>query len=95
MTQNESPNARQLSFFVALIGALVGAAFFYGITMDIVVAVIFGTPIGLLVGVIAYRAVPRLMHRRDSRTAQLNGAAPPPPTIEEQAKPSFRMKTKN
>lgn len=93
MTQNQSPNTQRLPFFVTLIGALVGGAFFYAVTMDIALAVILGSPIGLLVGLIAYRAVPRMMHRRASRTAQLN--APAPPTIEEEAKPDFRMKTKN
>lgn len=94
MTQNESPNSQRLPFFVSLIGALVGGAIFYGITMDIALAVIIGSPIGLLVGLIAYRAIPRIMHQTDSPDAQLNGAAPAPPTIEEQAKPSFRMKTR-
>lgn len=95
MTQNQSPDTQRLPPFVPLIGALVGAAFFYGVTMDIFLAVFLGSPIGLLAGLLAYHAGPRLMHRSDSPTAQLNGAAPAPPTIEEQAKPSFRMKTRS
>lgn len=96
MRQSESPNRRQLPIFPGLVGALVGAAFFFGITMDIAVAAILGAPIGLLVGIIAWRAFPRIMNTaRHSRTDQLNGAAPAPPTVEEQAKPNFRMKIKN
>jgi hypothetical protein len=95
MTQAPNTNTRLLPFFVGIIGALVGAAFFFGVTMDIAVALILGAPIGLLFGIIGLRAFPRLMQRNVSRTAQLNGAAPAPPTIEEQAKPSFRMKIKS
>jgi predicted membrane-bound spermidine synthase len=92
MTQVPSPNIRQLPILVGLLGALVGAALFYGVTTNIALALILGAPIGMLIGIIAYRTVPRLMRRPESRTAQLNGAAPAPPTIEEQAKPDFRMK---
>lgn len=97
MTQAPTPSTRtsQLPIIIAVIGALVGAALFYGITTNIALAIILGAPIGLLVGIIAYRAIPRLMHPPTSTTAQLNGAAPPAPTIEEQAKPDFRMKTKS
>ena len=90
MTHSEKPSFRPMPFFIALLGAFIGAAFFFGITMDIAAAVILGAPIGLLVGIVGYHAAPRLMHRNDSRAAQLNGAAPTP-TVEEQAKPSFRM----
>ena len=95
MTQASGPYAKQLPYLVGLLGALVGAAFFYGITMDIAVALILGAPIGLLAGIISYRAVPRIRHGNDSRSAQLNGATPAPPTIAEQARPQFRMKIKS
>lgn len=84
----------QRPYIFGTLGALIGAGAFFGITMDIAVAIVLGAPIGLLVGVIAYRAIPRLMHKNEDRTAQLNGAAPPPPTVEEQPRPAFRMKTK-
>lgn len=95
MAQAQSPNTRQLPIILAAIGALFGAAFFYGVTMDIAAAVIFGAPVGLIVGIIGSRMVPRMMSRKTSKTAQLNGAAPVAPTIEEQVKPDFRMKTKS
>lgn len=97
MTQAQTPSTRQLPYVVGVIGALVGAAFFYGITTSIAVAVILGAPIGLLAGIIAMRAIPRIIHRDDSttKTAQLNGAAPAAPTIEEQVKPDFKMKIKS
>jgi len=95
MTQAQTPTPRSLSFVVAFIGALVGAAFFGVMTMDVAVAIILGAPIGLMVGVIGARALPRIMHRSASPSAQLNGAAPAPPTVEEQVKPAFRMKIKN
>jgi hypothetical protein len=93
--QTQTPNARQLPYFVAVIGAFLGAALFYAFTMDVAVALVLGSPIGLLTGFIAYRAIPRMMHRDVSQSAKLNGAAPAPPTIEEQAKPAYRMKIKN
>jgi len=95
MRQSESPNSRQLPIVPGIVGALAGAAFFFGITMDIAVAAILGAPIGLLVGIIAWRAFPRIMTARHSRTDQLNGAAPALPTVEERTKPTFKMKIKN
>lgn len=95
MTQAPSPYAKQLPYVVGLLGALAGAAFFYGITMDVAVALILGAPTGLLAGITAYRTVPRTHARQRIPARPAQRPTPAPPTIEEQARPQFRMKIKN
>lgn len=84
----------QRSFVIGVLGALVGAAFFFVVTMDVAVGVILGAPIGLLVAVIGYRAAPRIMGQQPLDRTPLNGMNPPQPTVEEQARPGFKMKLK-
>ncbi|MEO8457810.1 MAG: hypothetical protein ABI559_08365 [Chloroflexota bacterium] len=92
-TRTQSVPSRELPFIVAALGALVGAAFLFAVTSDVIAGLLLGGPIGLLVSLIGFRTIPRIISAPDAE-ALANGAAPQPPTIEEMAKPAFRMKTR-